>query len=186
MILRLIDEAVRAGARPRARVRRARAQRRTVAALANAGVGDEGRGRTTDAAGQCAVDAQSAEGARRSQLGRVSGICRRSRSFRGSPTAGATSARSRRSTACFAPKASTPIAVGAKPPTRRAASKSTSRRRRARCGAGTSRTCAARSAGVFFYLYLVVDVWSRKIVGWAVHEEESMDLAAAAHARRSA
>ena len=27
--------------------------------------------------------------------------------------------------------------------------------------------------GMFFYLYFVVDIWSRKIVGWAVHEEES-------------
>ena len=32
--------------------------------------------------------------------------------------------------------------------------------------------------GSFYYLYLVEDIWSRKIVGWAVHEEESMDLAA--------
>jgi putative transposase len=32
--------------------------------------------------------------------------------------------------------------------------------------------------GLFFYLYMVVDVWSRKIVGWEVHAEESMDLAA--------
>ena len=32
--------------------------------------------------------------------------------------------------------------------------------------------------GAFYYLYLVEDIWSRKIVGWAVHEEESMDLAA--------
>ena len=31
--------------------------------------------------------------------------------------------------------------------------------------------------GAFYYLYLVEDIWSRKIVGWAVHEEESMDLA---------
>lgn len=31
--------------------------------------------------------------------------------------------------------------------------------------------------GTFFYLYMVVDVWSRLIVGWAVHEEESMDHA---------
>ncbi len=30
--------------------------------------------------------------------------------------------------------------------------------------------------GTFFYLYLVEDVWSRKIVGWEVHEEESMLL----------
>jgi putative transposase len=33
--------------------------------------------------------------------------------------------------------------------------------------------------GLFSYLYLVVDVWSRKIVGWAVHEHESPELAAA-------
>ena len=31
--------------------------------------------------------------------------------------------------------------------------------------------------GSFYYLYLVVDVWSRKIVGWKVHECESPDLA---------
>jgi transposase InsO family protein len=31
--------------------------------------------------------------------------------------------------------------------------------------------------GVFFYLYFVMDVWSRKIVGWAVHETESAELA---------
>jgi transposase InsO family protein len=33
--------------------------------------------------------------------------------------------------------------------------------------------------GAFYYLYLVEDVWSRKIVGWDVHEEESMDLSSA-------
>jgi len=33
-------------------------------------------------------------------------------------------------------------------------------------------------AGVFLYLYLVVDVYSRKIVGWTIHECESDDLAA--------
>ena len=31
--------------------------------------------------------------------------------------------------------------------------------------------------GSFFYLYLMVDVWSRKIVGWTVHEEESAEHA---------
>ncbi len=31
--------------------------------------------------------------------------------------------------------------------------------------------------GKFYYLYLVVDVWSRMIVGWVVHEEESAKLA---------
>jgi putative transposase len=33
--------------------------------------------------------------------------------------------------------------------------------------------------GVFAYLYLMLDVWSRKIVGWAVHDEESAEHAAA-------
>lgn len=32
--------------------------------------------------------------------------------------------------------------------------------------------------GQFFYLYMVVDVWSRKIVGWDVHDIESTDFAA--------
>ena len=29
--------------------------------------------------------------------------------------------------------------------------------------------------GIFYYLYLVIDIWSRKIVGWRVEEAESMD-----------
>jgi putative transposase len=33
--------------------------------------------------------------------------------------------------------------------------------------------------GVFAYLYLMLDVWSRKIVGWAVHDEETAEHAAA-------
>lgn len=33
-------------------------------------------------------------------------------------------------------------------------------------------------AGLFFYLYLIVDIFSRKIVGWEVHERESADQAA--------
>jgi transposase InsO family protein len=32
--------------------------------------------------------------------------------------------------------------------------------------------------GRYFYLYLVLDVWSRRIVGWRVHERESHHLAA--------
>jgi putative transposase len=32
--------------------------------------------------------------------------------------------------------------------------------------------------GQFFFLYLVVDVWSRKILGWDVHESESSEHAA--------
>jgi transposase InsO family protein len=31
--------------------------------------------------------------------------------------------------------------------------------------------------GRFYYLYLVLDIWSRKIVAWEVHEEENSDLA---------
>ena len=33
--------------------------------------------------------------------------------------------------------------------------------------------------GEFFYLYLIVDIWSRKIVGWAVHESEDSAHASA-------
>ena len=33
-------------------------------------------------------------------------------------------------------------------------------------------------AGSFFYLYLIVDIWSRKIVGWEVYEHETADFAA--------
>jgi putative transposase len=37
--------------------------------------------------------------------------------------------------------------------------------------------------GAFYYLYLVVDVWSRKVVGWAVHERERPELGAELLAR---
>lgn len=30
--------------------------------------------------------------------------------------------------------------------------------------------------GRFFFLYMFMDIWSRKIVGWEVHEKESMEL----------
>ena len=36
----------------------------------------------------------------------------------------------------------------------------------------------SRVRGMFFYLYLVVDVFSRKIVGWEVHDDERADLSA--------
>lgn len=32
--------------------------------------------------------------------------------------------------------------------------------------------------GLFFYLYLLMDIWSRKIVGWNVYDVESADLSA--------
>ena len=33
-------------------------------------------------------------------------------------------------------------------------------------------------AGVFFYLYVIIDIWSRKIVGWAVYPTENAEHAA--------
>lgn len=32
--------------------------------------------------------------------------------------------------------------------------------------------------GIFYYLYLMLDLYSRKVVGWEIHEEESSELAA--------
>ncbi len=34
-------------------------------------------------------------------------------------------------------------------------------------------------AGRFFYLYIITDIWSRKITGWEVHERETSENAAA-------
>jgi transposase InsO family protein len=34
------------------------------------------------------------------------------------------------------------------------------------------------SRGSFFYLYLILDIWDRSVVGWAIHESESGPLAA--------
>lgn len=34
--------------------------------------------------------------------------------------------------------------------------------------------------GTFFYLYVVIDVWSRKIVGWTVHEAQARRVQLAA------
>jgi len=33
--------------------------------------------------------------------------------------------------------------------------------------------------GIYFYAYVIIDVWSRKIVGWEVHNRESDEIAAA-------
>ena len=35
------------------------------------------------------------------------------------------------------------------------------------------------TAGQFYYLYMFMDIFSRKVVGWEVHEVESMDLSSA-------
>ena len=44
-----------------------------------------------------------------------------------------------------------------------------------RCGAGTSTYLKGPVRGAFLYLYLVVDVYSRHVMGWQVHEEESTE-----------
>ena len=51
--------------------------------------------------------------------------------------------------------------------------------RPARYGPGTSHGCPDRLWACFFYLYLIVDTFSRKIVGREVHEREGADLATA-------
>lgn len=38
--------------------------------------------------------------------------------------------------------------------------------------------CPSRVIGQFFYLYMIIDVFSRKVVGWEVHESESGEHAA--------
>jgi putative transposase len=39
--------------------------------------------------------------------------------------------------------------------------------------------CGSTVRGQYYYLYLIEDIYSRKIVGWEVHDEESGELAAA-------
>jgi len=41
----------------------------------------------------------------------------------------------------------------------------------------------AAVTGMFYYLYLVLDVWSRKIVGWEIHDRECMEISSAMIAR---
>ena len=44
-------------------------------------------------------------------------------------------------------------------------------------GRGTSRSCAARRSGRWFYLYVILDIYSRYVVGWMVASRESAELA---------
>ena len=39
--------------------------------------------------------------------------------------------------------------------------------------------CASKVVGLFYYLYLIEDIYSRKIVGWEIHESERGEYAAA-------
>jgi putative transposase len=38
--------------------------------------------------------------------------------------------------------------------------------------------CPLKVRGLYYYVYLIEDIYSRKIVGWEVHERESGNLAA--------
>lgn len=38
--------------------------------------------------------------------------------------------------------------------------------------------CSSRVRGLYYYLYMIEDIFSRKIVGWEVHEKEDGELAA--------
>ncbi len=38
--------------------------------------------------------------------------------------------------------------------------------------------CPSRVIGMFYYLYMIIDIYSRKIVGWEVHERQCGDKAA--------
>ena len=38
--------------------------------------------------------------------------------------------------------------------------------------------CRSVVRGMFYYLYMILDIWSRMIVGWAVHDREDNELAA--------
>lgn len=33
--------------------------------------------------------------------------------------------------------------------------------------------------GIFFYAYMIIDVWSRKAIGWEIHDRESEDISSA-------
>ena len=50
--------------------------------------------------------------------------------------------------------------------------------RRPRCGRGTSRNCAARRKGIYFHLYVLIDIFSRFNPGWLVSTCEESHLAA--------
>lgn len=70
--------------------------------------------------------------------------------------------------------------------TRRSRSRAPSQRPEARVATGPNQVWSwditylkSPVRGSFYYLYLIVDVWSRKVVGWAVHDREDMALSAA-------
>ena len=44
-------------------------------------------------------------------------------------------------------------------------------------GRGISRSCWARRSGTYFYLYVILDVFSRYVVGWMVAHRESAEMA---------
>ena len=104
-------------------------------------------------------------------------MCHRGRASRRSPTATRTTPPNRPSTASCEGTACLHHRAHSRPPTSRP---------RALTATGPDQVYSwditylrSRVRGVYFYLYLVVDIWSRRIVGWAIHDIESGELAAA-------
>ena len=54
------------------------------------------------------------------------------------------------------------------------------------CGAGTSPSCSGPAKWTYFYLYVILDVFSRYVVGWMVAQRESATLAEQLIARDAA
>ena len=46
-----------------------------------------------------------------------------------------------------------------------------------RSGRGTSRSCSDRRSGPSYYLYVILDIYSRYVVGWMLASRESQHLA---------
>ena len=177
MILPLIEAAVAAGARRGPACRLVGLSVRTVERWRT---GPDGRRapRPAPSAGESAHGAR-ARGvlAGRDARPRIAS-CRRIRSSRSSPTRAAISPRSPRSIGSSAKSALLQHRGRAKAPVRRPP--------RAHVATGPNQLWSwditylrTPVRGVFGYLYLMLDVWSRKIVGWAVHDVESAEHAAA-------
>ena len=67
----------------------------------------------------------------------------------------------------------------ARPPIRPGSAPSWSPADRTRCGRGTSPSCKGPSKGVYYDLYVIIDIFSRYVVGWMVAPTETAELAKA-------
>ena len=98
-------------------------------------------------------------------------------------TRASTCARCRRCTGSCASRGR-PANAAARPPTRPGSSPSWWPPARAGVVAGTSPSSAARPAGVYYDLYVIIDIFSRYVVGWTVAARETAELAEQLHRRR--